>query len=130
METTATLYNGAPLAKCELLARLHNNHIHKSVARTGAELIAYIDAEIASAHVAVFEPDDDDDDELVAPAPVPVPARRQRKRSLTKVCEAARKAGADRVIVDGVVIALSPAVSAPAESNGNEFDEWMAKHAH
>jgi hypothetical protein len=48
--------------------------------------------------------------------------------SALKVCEAARKAGVDRVIVDGVVIVLSPA--APAESNGNEFDEWMAKHAH
>ena len=56
--------------------------------------------------------------------------RRQRKRSLAKVCEAARRAGADRVIVDGVVIALSPATAAAVESNGNEFDEWMAKHAH
>jgi hypothetical protein len=58
---------------------------------------------------------------------MPAP-RRQRKRSLAKVCEAARKAGADRVIVDGVVIVLSPA--AVPESNGNEFDAWMAKHAH
>jgi hypothetical protein len=67
------------------------------------------------------------------PAPVPEPApvsappqpatvpRRQRKRSLTKVCEAARKAGADRVIVDGVVIALSPAAAVP-ESDANEWD--------
>ena len=39
--------------------------------------------------------------------------RRQRKRSLAKVCEAARRAGADRVIVDGVVIALSPATAVP-----------------
>jgi hypothetical protein len=69
------------------------------------------------------------DAELVKPAPAPVP-RRQRKRSLTKVCEAARRAGADRVIVDGVVIVLAPAAAVPAESNGNEFDEWMAKHAH
>jgi hypothetical protein len=64
------------------------------------------------------------DAELVKPAPVPVP-RRQRKRSLAKVCEAARKAGADRVIVDGVVIALSPAAAAAAavpESDGNEWD--------
>jgi hypothetical protein len=61
-----------------------------------------------------------------APAPAP---RRQRKRSLTKVCEAARRAGADRVIVDGAVIVLSPAATVP-ESDGNEFDEWMAKHAH
>src|ERR1700730_17497661 len=69
------------------------------------------------------------DAELVKPAPAPVP-RRQRKRSLTKVCEIARKAGANHVIVDGVVIAFSPAAAAAVESNGNEFDEWMAKHAH
>jgi hypothetical protein len=69
------------------------------------------------------------DAELVKPAPAPVP-RRQRKRSLTKVCEIARKAGANHVIVDGVVIAFSPATAAAVESNGNEFDEWMAKHAH
>jgi hypothetical protein len=67
------------------------------------------------------------DDELVEP--VPAPQRRQRKRSLTKVCEAARKTGADRVIVDGVVIELSPSAAVPAESNGNELDEWMARHA-
>jgi hypothetical protein len=65
---------------------------------------------------------------LVESVPVQVPSRRQRKRSLAKVCEAARKAGADRVIVDGVVIALSPAAAAPAESNGNALDEWMARH--
>jgi hypothetical protein len=53
--------------------------------------------------------------------PVPVPSRRQRKRSLAKVCEAARKAGADRVIVDGVVIVLSPAAAVP-ESDANEWD--------
>jgi hypothetical protein len=68
------------------------------------------------------------DAERVRPAAAPVP-RRQRKRSLTKVCEAARKAGADRIIVDGVVIALSPAAAVAAESNGNEFDKWMARHA-
>jgi hypothetical protein len=69
------------------------------------------------------------DDELAKrkPAPAPVP-RRQRKRSLTQVCQAARKAGADRVIVDGVVIALSPSAAVPAESNSNALDEWMAKH--
>jgi hypothetical protein len=129
METTTTLYNGAPLAKCELLARLHNNHVHKFVARSGAEFRAYIEAEIAAARCgpapASFDLDDDDE-ELVEPAP-PVAVRRQRKRSLAKVCEAARKAGADRVIVDGVVIALSPAAAVAAESNGNEFDEWMAR---
>jgi hypothetical protein len=69
-----------------------------------------------------FEPGEDDELELVESAPVPVPVpRRQRKRSLSKVCEAARKAGADRVIVDGVVIALSPAAAVP-KSDGNEWD--------
>src|SRR5271157_184406 len=51
----------------------------------------------------------------------PVPSRRQRKRSLAKVCEAARKAGADRVIVDGVVIAFSSVAAVPA-STANEWD--------
>jgi hypothetical protein len=59
--------------------------------------------------------------ERVEPVPVPVP-RRQRKRSLSKVCDAARKAGADRVIVDGVVIALSPA----AAVSGSVTNEWDA----
>ncbi len=68
--------------------------------------------------------------EWVKSAPVPVPSRRQRKRSFASTLKAARRAGADRVIVDGVVIVLSPASTVPAESNGNEFDEWMAKHAH
>jgi hypothetical protein len=64
----------------------------------------------------------DDDEDLVelavelapVPVPVPVPARRQRKRSLKNVCEVARKAGADRVIVGGVVIVLAPAAAVPA----------------
>ena len=63
------------------------------------------------------------DAELVKPAPAPVP-RRQRKRSLSKVCEAARKAGADRVIVDGVVIGLSPA--AAVSESGVNVNEWDA----
>jgi hypothetical protein len=68
------------------------------------------------------------DAELVKPAPAPVP-RRQRKRSLAKVCEAARKAGADRVIVDGVVIALSPAAAVP-ESDANEWDAVLSEVDH
>jgi hypothetical protein len=102
------------------------------------EFRAYIDAAIDAARVPWERGNaprldvacDDDDDELVVePVPVPAAPRRQRKRSLTKVCEAARKAGANHVIVDGVVIAFSPAAAAPAESNGNEFDKWMARHA-
>src|SRR5450755_4695046 len=65
------------------------------------------------------------DAELVKPAPAPVP-RRQRKRSLTKVCEIARKSGANHVIVDGVVIAFSPAAAAPestvTDPDANEWD--------
>jgi hypothetical protein len=60
---------------------------------------------------------------------VPAQRRRQRKRSLTKVCEAARKAGADRVIVDGVVIALSPAAAVP-ESSTNEWDAVLSEADH
>jgi hypothetical protein len=104
------------LAKRELLWRAHN---------AGA-----IEAARARGLGPVFDFPNNDDDELVAPASVPVPARRQRKRSLAKVCEIARRAGANHVIVDGVVIAFSPATAAAVESNGNEFDEWMAKHAH
>jgi hypothetical protein len=62
------------------------------------------------------------------PRPVAVP-RRQRQRSLASTLRAARKAGADHAMVDGVKIVLSPAADAPAESNGNEFDQWKAKHA-
>src|ERR1700730_6674990 len=75
-----TLYNGAPLAKCELLARLQNNHIiHNFVPRTDAE----VRANIAAAIDAIREPWDrgpvrfdtgDDGDELVEPVPVPAPA--------------------------------------------------------
>jgi NAD(P)H-dependent flavin oxidoreductase YrpB (nitropropane dioxygenase family) len=120
-----------------LLARLHNNHVHKFVARSDEELRAHIAAAIEAARVP-WERDDalrrdiaascgDDDDDLVAPAPVP--PRRQRKRSLAKVCEAARKAGADHVIVDGVVIALSPAAAAP-ESDVSEWDAVLPEVDH
>jgi hypothetical protein len=112
-----------------LHARIHNNHVHKFVARSDEELRAHIAAAIDAARVPwergnALRRDKaascgDDDDDLVAPAPVP--PRRKRKRSLAKVCEAARKAGADHVIVDGVVIALSPAAAAP-ESDVNEWD--------
>ena len=130
-----TLYNGAPLAKCELLARLQNNHI---VPRTNAEVRANIAAcldavrvpwDRGNAHRLDIACDDDDELELVEPTSVPVPARRQRKRSLAKVCEAARKAGADRVIVDGVVIALSPSAAVP-ESNANEWDAVLPEGDH
>jgi hypothetical protein len=113
-----------------LLSRLHNDHVHKFVVRTEDKLREHFAGEIAAARarglapVFNFEPGDDDDDP-VEPTPSQAPApRRQRKRSLAKVCEAARKAGADRVIVDGVVIVLSPAATVP-ESNVN-VNEWDA----
>jgi hypothetical protein len=95
------------------------------------EFLAHIEAEIASARCGpapVRCDPGDDDDELVEPAaPVPEPQRRQRKRSLTKVCEAARKAGADRVIVDGVVIAFSPSAAVPESvSLTDSTNEWDA----
>ena len=68
------------------------------------------------------------DAELVKPAPAPVP-RRQRKRSLTKVCEIARKAGANHVIVDGVVIAFSPSAAVP-KSDANEWDVVLTEGDH
>lgn len=136
MEETI-LDNSATLAKCELLARLHNNHVHKFVVRSEDELRAHMAAAIEAAREPwargnalrrdVAASYGDDDDELVEP--VPVPARRQRKRSLAKVCEAARKAGADRVIVDGVVIALSPAAAVP-ESDANEWDVVLSEGDH
>jgi hypothetical protein len=131
METTTIIDSSATLAKCELLARLHNNHVHKFVARTGAELSAYLHAEIASARCGPAPIRDfaGDDDELELVEPVPVPARRQRRRSLAKVCEAARRAGADRVIVDGIVIALSPSAAVP-ETDANEWDAVLSEVDH
>ena len=102
------------------------------------EFRAYIDAAIDAARVPWERGnaprldvacDDDDDDELVV-EPVPAAPRRQRKRSLTKVCEAARKAGADRVIVDGVVIVLSPTAVVPESSTTNEWDTVLPEGDH
>jgi hypothetical protein len=95
-----------------------------------AHIAAAIDA--ARAHRLTGDDLLDDLGELfgpVEPEPVPAPQRRQRKRSLAKVCEAARKAGADRVIVDGVVIALSPAAAVP-ESDANEWDTVLQESDH
>jgi hypothetical protein len=112
--------------------------VHAFVARSEDEFRAYIEAEIEAARepyargnalrldVAV---NCGDDNELVEPVSVPAAPRRQRKRSLAKVCEAARKAGADRVIVDGVVIALSPAAAMP-ESDVNEWDAVLPEIDH
>jgi hypothetical protein len=135
-----TIDNSARLAKCAeneaLLARLarkFNQDGIKPYQLPSDEFHAYIEAAIDAARAPwergkqrtgdVHEPDDDD--ELVdAPAP-----RRQRKRSLAKVCEAARKAGADRVIVDGVVIAFSSPAPA-SESNVNEWDAVLPEADH
>jgi hypothetical protein len=112
---------------------MKHDDVHKFVARSEDEWRTHISAAIEAARVpwergkdrsGDVEPDDEDD-ELVEPVvPVPAPVRRQRKRSLAKVCEAARKAGADRVIVDGVVIALSP--SAAVSESGVNVNEWDA----
>ena len=89
------------------------------------EFRAHIAACIDAARVVPFEPTSDGD-EPVAPAVAP---QRQRRRSLTSTLKAARKSGATSAVVDGVVVAFSPAAAAPGESNGNELDQWMAKHA-
>jgi cytosine/adenosine deaminase-related metal-dependent hydrolase len=110
---------------------IHNQDVHMFVVRTEDKLREHFAGTIAAARarglapVFDFEPGDDAD-ELVEPAPMP---RRQRKRSLVKVCEAARKAGADRVIVDGVVIVLSPVAAAP-ESTANEWDAVLPEGDH
>jgi hypothetical protein len=109
-----------------------HDDVHKFVARSEAEWRAHIAAAIEAAREPwdrgeVVEPDRND--ELVEV--VSVPPRRQRKRSLAKVCEAARKAGADRVIVDGIVIALSPSAAVPVpESNSNEWDTVLSEEDH
>jgi hypothetical protein len=121
-----TLYNGAPLANSELLARLQLHN--KFIVPTEDEIAARIDAARCGPAPTSFDTGDDDE-ELVEPVTVPVAPRRQRKRSLAKVCEAARKAGADRVIVDGVVIALSPAAAALVSST-NEWDTVLQEVDH
>jgi hypothetical protein len=63
------------------------------------------------------------DAERTGAVPVPAP-RRQRKKSLTALLRQSRKAGADRVIVDGVVIALSPAAAMPESVTVTDSNEW------
>jgi hypothetical protein len=114
----STLYNGVPLAKCELLARLKNNRLPTDDLRVRTAVVSRVPNypwEQRSSDI------DEPDDEPAEAAPV---SRRQRKRSLAKVCEAARKAGADRVIVDGAVIVLSPAApeSVSLTDSPNEWD--------
>ena len=126
METPTIIDTGATLAKCELLARLQQHN--KFVVPTAGEIAAAIDAARmpyarGALRLDVAPSCGDDDDELVEQ---PAPARRQRKRSLAKVCEVARRAGANHVIVDGVVIVLSPSAAVP-ESNTNEWDAVLSE---
>jgi hypothetical protein len=109
---------------------MKHDEICKVVHRSEGEWRAHIAAAIEAArepcargmqHTGEVEPDDEPS--------VPVPSRRQRKRSLAKVCEAARKAGAHRIIVDGVVIVLSPSAAAPA-SDSNEWDTVLQESDH
>jgi hypothetical protein len=137
---------------------MKHDDVHKFVARSEDEWRAHISAAIEAARVPwarggrdVVEPDDDDELEegasrsgtlrarsskagrslpAASDTEISVP-RRQRKRSLSKVLEAARRAGADRVIVDGVVIALSPAAAvAVPESDANEWDTVLQESDH
>jgi hypothetical protein len=116
----------AKLAKRELIERTCN-----------AAVAAVLAARMA--HPPLIDDEDKVTPEEIWGAPEPVPApvpahpvpvpRRPRKRPLATVLKAARKAGADHVIADGVKIALSPAAAVPTESNRNAFDQWKAKHA-
>jgi hypothetical protein len=113
-----TVNDSATLAKREQLARAHAGAFNAVMAHRFPHNFDRLDG--------------DDLAELYGPAQMPEPAapRRQRKRSLTKVCEAARKAGAGRVVVDGsIVIELSPAVAAP-ESDTNEWDAVLSEGDH
>jgi hypothetical protein len=104
---------------------IHNpQDVHRLRAHIAGWLAVEPNPHIADSLVAGMLP------ERVEPVPAPV-SRRQRKRSLAKVCEAARKAGADRVIVDGVVIAFSPSASAAVpESDANEWDVVLPESDH
>jgi hypothetical protein len=117
-----------------LLARLHNDHVHKFVVRTEDKLREHFAGEIAAARarglapVLNFEPGDD---ELVEPAPAPrrgaPKPHRIRTPSLTKALREAKKAG---IPVTGATLAADGGVSLSfgeaAKSNDNALDEWMA----
>jgi hypothetical protein len=91
---------------------------------TPSELVARINAGC----MVPWEVAGGDDEELVEPVPRPAAPRRQRKRSLAKVCEAARKAGADRVVIDGIVIMRSPAAAVP--ETASEWDAVLSGDDH
>jgi hypothetical protein len=131
METNAIIGTSDTPAKCDLLARLHNSPPWFA-ALSGDELDAEIDARIDAArvpHARGRAHDIADDDDLIEPVGAPEPSRRQRKRTLASTLRAARKAGADRVIVDGVVIVLSPA-AAVLKSDANEWDAVLSEVDH
>jgi hypothetical protein len=73
------------------------------------------------------------DDELIkhAPAPAPTPRRpKARTPSLTRALREAKKAG---ISVAGATFTADGSVSLSfgdaVKTNGNELDEWMARHA-
>ena len=119
-----------------LLARLHNDHVHKFVVRTGDKLREHFAGEIAAARarglapVFNFEPGDDD---LVEPAREPrrgaPKPHRIRTPSLTKALREAKKAG---IPVTGATLAADGGVSLSfgeaVKSNGNDLDQWLAGH--
>jgi hypothetical protein len=93
------------------------------VARSGAELRAYIEAEIDKARVTPRV--DVDDDELVEPVPVPAP-RRQRAPSLTKALREAKKAGIPVTGATFTADSVSLSFGEAVKSNGNDLDQWLA----
>jgi hypothetical protein len=131
MEETI-LDNSATPAKCELLARLQNNHIiHNFVPRSDAEVRANIAAAIDAIRREPWDRGNAprlDDDELVEPAPAPRPKpHRTRTPSLTKALREAKKAG---IPVAGATFTADGSVSLSfgeaAKSNGNDLDQWLA----
>jgi hypothetical protein len=64
------------------------------------------------------------------PVSPPNPARKPRKPTLASVTKQARKAGIDpsriEIRSDGTVIVVT---GAPEQQQGNEVDDWIAKHA-
>jgi hypothetical protein len=128
METTPTIDTSATPAKCA--SRPPPWFSSLTADELDAELDARIDAARCGPAPVRYEPGNDDEEPVAAPAP----SRRQRKRTLASTLRAARKAGADRVIVDGVVIVLSPSAAVPESvtvtDSTNEWDAVLSEVDH
>jgi hypothetical protein len=121
-----------------LLARLHNNHVHKFVVKTEDKLRAHMAGAIEAARARGLAPVFNFvDDELVEPAPQPAPRRskggapkphRTRTPSLTKALREAKKAGIPVTGATFTADSVSLSFGEAAKSNGNDLDQWLAGH--